>query len=105
LAGAFIGSALPIGKAAASPRKVKRNLIKELGLRPFINAAGTYTTMTASLMADEVMEAIDFSAKEFVMYDEVQDRVGEKIAGICHAESAMVTSGCWSALVLGTREC
>ena len=102
LAGAFIGSALPIGKAAASPHKVKRNLIKELGLRPFINAAGTYTTMTASLMADEVMEAIDFSAKEFVMYDEVQDKVGEKIAGICHAESAMVTSGCWSALVLGT---
>jgi len=102
LAGAFIGSALPIGKAAASPAKVKRNLIKELGLRPFINAAGTYTTMTASLMADEVMEAIDFSAKEFVMYDEVQDKVGEKIAEICHAESAMVTSGCWSALVLGT---
>ncbi len=102
LAGAFIGSALPIGKAAASPPKVKRNLIKELGLRPFINAAGTYTTMTASLMADEVMEAIDFSAKEFVMYDDVQDKVGEKIAAICHAESAMVTSGCWSALVLGT---
>jgi L-seryl-tRNA(Ser) seleniumtransferase len=28
--------------------------------------------------------------------------VGERIAAICHAEAAMVTAGCWSALVLGT---
>jgi uncharacterized pyridoxal phosphate-dependent enzyme len=103
LAGAFFGSALPLSKTeAAPPAKVKRNLVKELGLRTFINAAGTYTTMTASLMADEVMEAIDLSAREFVMYDDVQDKVGEKIAEICHSEAAMVTAGCWSALVLGT---
>ena len=101
VAGAFLGS-VPFSKAAAAPNKVKRNLVKELGLRTFINAAGTYTTMTASLMADEVMAAIDFSAREFVMYDEVQDKVGEKIAEICHSEAAMVTAGCWSALVLGT---
>jgi uncharacterized pyridoxal phosphate-dependent enzyme len=100
--GAFLGSALPLSPAKAAGSKVKRNLVKELGLRTFINAAGTYTTMTASLMADEVMEAIDLSAKEFVMYDEVQDKVGEKIAALCHAEAAMVTAGCWSALVLGT---
>lgn len=99
---AIFGSALPVTPAAASPAKVKRNLVKELGLRTFINAAGTYTTMTASLMADEVMEAINVSSKEFVMYDDVQDKVGEKIAAICHSESALVTSGCWSALVLGT---
>jgi uncharacterized pyridoxal phosphate-dependent enzyme len=101
VAGAFLGS-IPFSNAEAAPNKVKRNLVKELGLRTFINAAGTYTTMTASLMADEVMEAIDFSAREFVMYDDVQDKVGEKIAEICHSEAAMVTAGCWSALVLGT---
>jgi L-seryl-tRNA(Ser) seleniumtransferase len=28
--------------------------------------------------------------------------VGEKIAGLCHAEAATVTAGCWSALVQGT---
>ena len=99
---AIFGSALPVTQVAASPAKVKRNLLKELGLRTFINAAGTYTTMTASLMADEVMEAINVSSKEFVMYDDVQDKVGEKIAAICHSEAALVTSGCWSALVLGT---
>jgi L-seryl-tRNA(Ser) seleniumtransferase len=101
LAGAFIGSSLPIPVEAA-PNRIKRNLVKELGLRTFINAAGTYTTMTASLMPEEVMEAINASSREFVMYDDVQDKCGEKIAEICHSEAAMVTAGCWSALVLGT---
>jgi D-glucosaminate-6-phosphate ammonia-lyase len=32
----------------------------------------------------------------------VQEKVGAKIAAICHAEDATVTAGCWSALVLGT---
>ena len=79
----------------------KRDLFKELGLRTFINAAGNYTSMTASLMPPEVMEAINSSAREYVMLEEVQDKAGEKIAELCKAEAAMVTAGCWSALVLG----
>ena len=102
LTGAVIGSVVPSKSITAAPAKPKRDLVKELGLRTFINAAGTYTTMTASLMHDEVLEAINSSAKEFIMYDEVQDKAGEKIAALCHAEAAMVTAGCWSALVLGT---
>src|SRR3982751_4363002 len=101
LAGGVIGSITPSGSVQAAPPPSKRDLVKELGLRTFINAAGTYTFMTASLMPDEVMEAIDSSSKEFIMYDEVQDKVGEKIAALCHAEAAMVTAGCWSAIVLG----
>lgn len=96
-------SALPFKSFASAAAPVAgRNLIKELGIRSFINAAGTYTAMTASLMPDEVMAAINTTSKEFVMLDEVQDKVGAKIAEICHSEAAMVTAGCWSALVLGT---
>ena len=105
-------SMLPIGtgvaagliptKAFAKAPAAKRNILKELGIRTFVNAAGTYTAMTASLMHDEVVETIKQSAKQFAMLDEVQDKVGEKIAELCHAESATVTAGCWSALVLGT---
>jgi L-seryl-tRNA(Ser) seleniumtransferase len=105
-------SMLPIGtgvaagliptKAFAKAPAAKRNILKELGIRTFINAAGTYTAMTASLMHDEVVETIKQSAKQFAMLDEVQDKVGEKIAELCHAEAATVTAGCWSALVLGT---
>ena len=102
LVGGIFGTTLPLHAVLAAPEATaKRDLIKELGLRTFINAAGNYTTMTASLMPKEVMEAINSSAQEYVMLDEVQDKVGEKIAALCHAEAATVTAGCWSALVLG----
>jgi len=105
-------SMLPIGtgvaagliptKAFAKTPAAKRDILKELGIRTFVNAAGTYTAMTASLMHDEVVETIKQGAKKFAMLDEVQDKVGEKIAELCHAEAATVTAGCWSSLVLGT---
>jgi L-seryl-tRNA(Ser) seleniumtransferase len=102
LGGSFLGTVLPAKPGFSSPHApLKRNLIRELGIRTFINAAGTYTTMTASLMHEEVMEAIDQSAREFCMLNEVQDKVGEKIAQMVHAESAMVTAGAFSALTLG----
>ena len=104
MAGAVIGSLAPLQSVfgATVPRSLlKRDLIKELGLRTFINAAGTYTTMTASLMQDEVMEAINASSKEFIMLSEVQDKVGEQIAKMVHSEAAMVTAGAFSALTLG----
>ncbi len=92
----------PLESLTAAPLSAKRDLFKELGLRTFINAAGNYTSMTASLMHDDVIEAIQSSSKEYVMLDEVHDKVGQKIATLCKAEAAMVTAGCWSALVLGT---
>jgi len=101
--GGLVGSNTLLAGSLSAPAATvaKRDLIKELGLRTFINAAGNYTSMTASLMPPEVMETINMASKEYVILDEVQDKVGEKIAALCHAEGAMVTAGCWSALVLG----
>ncbi|MEH6306565.1 aminotransferase class V-fold PLP-dependent enzyme [Olivibacter sp. CPCC 100613] len=82
-------------------QRAGRELFKELGVRTFINAAGTYTAMTGSLMRPEVLEAINYSAQDFCMLDELQDKVGEKIAELVHAESAVVTAGCFSAMTLG----
>src|ERR671936_418675 len=87
---------------AAAPSGVGRDIFRELGVRPFINAAGTYTAMTASLMPPEVMEAISYASKHYVMLDELHDRVGERIATLLRCEAAMVTSGAASALTLGT---
>jgi L-seryl-tRNA(Ser) seleniumtransferase len=101
LAGGLTGA--PSNSVSAGVKSlVKRDLVKELGLRTFINAYGVYTTHTASLMPDEVMAAIQDASKKYVLYNDLQDKVGEKIAAMCHSEAAMVTSGCWSALVLGT---
>jgi len=99
-AGGAVGSIVPSSFAAAAPQP-KRDVFTELGLRTFINAAGTYTAMTASLMPEEVIEAINSSAKKFAMLNEVQDKAGAKIAEMCRAEAAMVSAGCWSAMVLG----
>jgi len=104
-------SALPLAgglfaprPAAAAPRpgRAARDYFKELGVRPFINAAGTYTAMTASLMPPEVMDAIEYASRQFVMLDELHDRVGERLATLLRAEAAMVTAGAASALTLGT---
>src|SRR5439155_1286792 len=88
--------------AAVAPRSASRDYFRELGVRPFINAAGTYTAMTASLMPPEVMEAITYASRHYVMLDELHDKVGERIATLLHCEAAMVTSGAASALTLGT---
>jgi L-seryl-tRNA(Ser) seleniumtransferase len=58
--------------------------------------------MTASLMPPEVMDAITYASRHYVMLDELHDKVGERIASLVHSEGAMVTSGAASALTLGT---
>jgi uncharacterized pyridoxal phosphate-dependent enzyme len=96
------GGALISGKASATPAAgTKRNLFKELGVRTFINAAGTYTAMTGSLMRDEVVEAIKNAAQEFCLLDDLQDKVGEKIAALVKSEAAVVTCGAFSGMTLG----
>ena len=95
LVGGFVGGAARPAEAAA------RDYFKELGVRPFINAAGTYTDMTASLMPPEVMAAINYASKHYVPLNELHDRVGERIASLVKADAAMVTSGAASAMTLG----
>ena len=98
--GVIGASAVPASVAAAG--KGGRDYFRELGVRPFINAAGTYTAMTASLMPPEVMDAIHYASQHYVMLDELHDKVAERIATRLRCEAAMVTSGAASALTLGT---
>jgi L-seryl-tRNA(Ser) seleniumtransferase len=94
--GGLVAHATPVAAAGG------RDYFKELGVRPFINAAGTYTAMTASLMPPEVMDAINYASKHYVMLEELGEKVGGRIATLVKAEAAMVTSGAASALTLGT---
>jgi L-seryl-tRNA(Ser) seleniumtransferase len=100
-------STLPLvgGFVAASPAPAAargRDYFRDLGIRPFINASGTYTAMTASLMPSEVVDAIEYASKHYVMLDELHDKVGARIAQLVKSEAAMVTCGAASALTLGT---
>ena len=99
----FVGGLFSGGSAlAAGP---KRDFFKELGVRPFINAAGTYTMLTASLMPPEVVQAWEYCARTYVNLDQLHDAVGAKIASLIGCEAAMVTAGAASALTLGTAAC
>ena len=100
LVGGWLAAGAAPAEAAAA--RGRRDYFRELGVRPFINAAGTYTAMTASLMPREVIDAITYASKEYVMLDELHDKVGERIASLVRSEAAMVTAGAASALTLGT---
>ena len=100
LAGSFGGATAVRGEAPV-PMSAP-DYFRELGVRPFINASGTYTAMTASLMPPEVMDAINYASRHYVMLEELQLKVGERIAKLVQADAAMVTSGAASALTLGT---
>jgi len=97
-----IGGLLPASLSAAP---AKRDYFKELGVRTFINAAGTYTTLTASLMQPEVVQAIEYASRHFVPLIDLHDAVGRRIAELVGCEAAMVAAGAASALTCGTAGC
>jgi uncharacterized pyridoxal phosphate-dependent enzyme len=101
ISGVLGGSVLPLTSKASPSPKVTRDVFKELGVRTFINAAGTYTFMTGCLMHDYVVDTIRDTSTEFCLLDELQEKVGEKIAKMTHAEAAVVTCGAFSALTFG----
>jgi D-glucosaminate-6-phosphate ammonia-lyase len=91
--------------SAAAAATGGRDYFKELGVKPFINAAGTYTMLSSSLMGRDVVQAYDYASRSFVKLTDVQDAVGKKIAEMLGAEAAMVTSGASGALTCGTAAC
>jgi len=80
----------------------RENIYRELGVRPFINAAGTYTALSASLLSPEVTRAMAEAAKSYVSILELQQACGKRIASLVGAEGAVVTAGCAAALTLAT---
>lgn len=100
----LLGAAIPAW-AASSKKKRGPDYFKDLGVKPFINAAGTYTTLTASLMPAEVFDAMRYASTCYVHLPKLQDAVGARIASLVGAEAAMVTSGAAGALLVGTAAC
>src|SRR5262245_50376839 len=97
----FIGG-LFASNAIAAPEAAGRDYFKELNVRTFINAAGTFTALTASLMWPEVVEAMNSVSKTFVSLNDLQEAAGKRIAELIGCEAAMITSGAAAALTVGT---
>lgn len=82
-----------------------RDYFAELGVRPIINAAGTSTALSGSLMRPEAIHAWEYATNKFVNLDELHDAVGKRIASLVGSEAALVSAGAASALTLGTAAC
>tara|TARA_B100000959_G_scaffold101986_1_gene107612 strand:- start:1772 stop:2998 length:1227 start_codon:yes stop_codon:yes gene_type:complete len=84
---------------------VQRDYYKELGINPFINAAGAYSVFGGAKMREDTINAMRYAAVNKVKIRELHNAVGNKIAHLTGAESAMVTSGATASIVLGTAAC
>jgi D-glucosaminate-6-phosphate ammonia-lyase len=100
-----LGGMLNKTAIAAISSRSGRDFFKELGVRTFINAAGTSTMFTGSLIWPEAVEAMNYASKQFVLLDDLHDAVGKRIAELIGCEAVMVTSGAAAALTIGTAAC
>lgn len=81
------------------------DIYDELGVTKVINGAATLTQFGGSLMRPEVLAAMAEAAQHFVDIDELQKRVGERIAMWTRNEAAYVSSGAAAGLALSTAAC
>jgi uncharacterized pyridoxal phosphate-dependent enzyme len=81
------------------------NLYTRIGIRPMINARGTYTIISGSQSLPEVKQAIFEASRYYVQLDELMAAVGAEIASHMGAPSAIVTCGCEAAIALATVAC
>ena len=97
-------SALDLEAAQTAPRTAP-DVYQSIGVRPLVNARGTFTIISGSLMLPEVRAAMDAAARHYVHLDELAEAVGARLATLTGAEWGLVTSGCSAGLTHATAAC
>lgn len=104
--GALLGRESLHAAALASPAEgAGEDYYAKLGVPTIINAAGTYTALTAACMPPEVVAAVQRAALHPVRLHDLQVKSGEYIAKRLRCEGAVVTSGASGAITLATAAC
>lgn len=99
------GGAAGEARAKGNPSEKGVDYYSKLGVKPFINAAGTFTILSASILPAEVQAAMTRAAQKPVNIEELHRAAGEYLARRLHCGGALVTAGAASALTLGTAAC
>lgn len=81
------------------------DVLSRLGVRPVINAFETMSRVGGTRIRPEVMEAMRRASGTFVFLNELQERVGERIARLTRNEGAVVTNGALAGMLLATAAC
>jgi len=105
LAAALAGLGARVRQAAAASLEYGANLYRSIGVKPLINAKGTFTIITGSQSLPEVKKAMEEASRAFVQMDELMDGVGRRLAELTGAEWGIVTAGCAAALTHCTSAC
>jgi len=100
-----IGGLLPLNTSAPAASAAGVDYYQRLGVTPFINAAGTYTILSASTMPDQVQAAVALAAQKPVHLMELHKAAGEYLAKRLRCEGALVTSGAAAGIKLATAAC
>jgi L-seryl-tRNA(Ser) seleniumtransferase len=90
---------------APAPAPQAEDYYEKLGVARIINAAGTFTYLTAACMPPPVIAAVERAAHHPVRLRELQDKAGVYIAQRLRCEAAIVTSGASGAISLATAAC
>ena len=90
---------------STTPADAGEDYYDKLGVPKIINAAGTYTVLTAACMPPEVLAAVQKAALHPVRLHDLQTKAGEYLAQRLRCEGAVVTSGASGAITLATAAC
>src|SRR5580693_4357357 len=103
-ASSLLPIASPAEKASVSV-PTGPNLYEAIGVRPLVNAKGTYTIISGSLSLPEVKQAMEEAGRHYVNMDELMAAVGARLAKITGADWGIVTAGCAAAITGATAAC
>ena len=103
--GVIAGRAISDKLGAATGKQASADVYRRIGVRPFINARGTWTYLSGSLEVPEVRKAMDAASQHFVDMFELQRAAGRRLAELSGTESGMVTSGAAGAMAAATAGC
>jgi L-seryl-tRNA(Ser) seleniumtransferase len=90
---------------AVAPGAPRTDIYRRIGVRTLINGRGATTAVGGTLMRPEVLAAMAEATKAFVVLDELNARVGEKIAAVTGAEAGYVTCGSAAAMAIAVAAC
>jgi len=77
----------------------------EWSVEPIINAAGTHTRLSGSLMHPEVTDAMAAASREFVDMEELHIAAGERVSALLGVEAAHICGCCAAGIALMAAAC
>ena len=84
----FGATAAPAPAGPVPGLRVGPDIYQSIGVRPFVNARGTYTILTGSTMLPEVRAAMEAASRHYVHLDELAEAIGERLAELTRPSGA-----------------